>query len=101
MIILPDNDEVGRRHANQVANAIHGLANNVRIVELPNLEDHGDVSDFLDKHSIEEFLSAVEKAQPYELPTLGGCELSNAELLEWDAPILPSQLNTPNIPASI
>jgi hypothetical protein len=73
----------------------------VRIVELPNLEDHGDVSDFLDKHSIEEFLSAVEKAQPYELPTLGGCELSNAELLEWDAPILPSQLNTPNIPASI
>ena len=39
MIILPDNDEVGRKHANQVANAIHGLANNVRIVELPMLEE--------------------------------------------------------------
>jgi hypothetical protein len=46
--IIPDNDQVGRDHAQQVALSLHGKAAAVRIVELPGLPEKGDVSDWLD-----------------------------------------------------
>ncbi|MGQ9713063.1 MAG: hypothetical protein ACUVRC_10520 [Desulfotomaculales bacterium] len=47
VVILPDNDEPGRRHAEQVAQALCGIAAKVRMVELPGLAEKGDVSDWL------------------------------------------------------
>ena len=35
--ILPDNDKPGRKHATHVANNLHGVAREVRVVELPGL----------------------------------------------------------------
>lgn len=46
--ILPDNDDAGRKHAEQVARSLQGIAETVRIVTLPDLPDKGDVSDWLD-----------------------------------------------------
>ena len=63
VVILPDNDEPGRKHALQVAQAIHGIAASVKIVELPDLPEKGDVSDWLDAgHTREELLGIVEAA---------------------------------------
>jgi hypothetical protein len=47
VVILPDNDEPGRRHAEQVARSLAGIADEVRIVQLPGLLQSGDVSDWL------------------------------------------------------
>ncbi len=47
--VLPDNDEPGRKHAETVAWAIHGIAESVRVVELPELPHKGDVSDWLNQ----------------------------------------------------
>jgi predicted P-loop ATPase len=47
VVILPDNDDVGRDHARAVATNLCPLARQVRIVELPGLSPHGDVSDWL------------------------------------------------------
>lgn len=47
IVILPDNDETGLQHANQVANSLYRIAAAVKIVELPDLPAKGDVSDFL------------------------------------------------------
>jgi hypothetical protein len=47
VVIVPDNDEAGRRHADNVACSLQGKAASVKVVELPGLPDHGDVSDFL------------------------------------------------------
>jgi len=47
VIILPDNDESGRKHALQVANSLYGIAKEIVIVELPNLQPKGDVTDYL------------------------------------------------------
>ncbi len=47
VIILPDNDEPGRKHAEQVARSLEGVASNVKVVLLPDLLDKGDVSDWL------------------------------------------------------
>jgi hypothetical protein len=48
VIVLPDNDDPGRRHADKVAKAITGVAASVKVVPLPDLPPKGDVSDWLD-----------------------------------------------------
>lgn len=47
VVILPDNDEPGRRHANNVAENLHSIAKRVRVVALPGLDKKGDVSDWI------------------------------------------------------
>lgn len=47
VMILPDNDEPGRKHALKVAKLLSGTVAAIRILELPDLPDKGDVSDFL------------------------------------------------------
>lgn len=52
-LIIPDNDQAGRDHAQQVARSLHGKDASVKIVDLveimPDLRKKGDVSDFLDR----------------------------------------------------
>jgi hypothetical protein len=50
-LILEDNDETGRKKALEAANALHGVANTIRIVRLPGLREKEDVSDWLDADS--------------------------------------------------
>ncbi len=52
VVIFPDNDAAGRIRINKVAGDLHGVANSVRIVELPGLPDHGDVTDWLEQNGI-------------------------------------------------
>jgi hypothetical protein len=47
VVILPDNDDAGREHANQVAENLLSVAASVRILELPELPPKGDVVDWL------------------------------------------------------
>lgn len=47
VVILPDNDDPGRKHAQQVAASLDGIAASARIIEFPRLRDKGDVSDWL------------------------------------------------------
>jgi hypothetical protein len=47
VVLLPDNDEVGRAHATAVAAMLDGIAESVRILELPGLPPKGDISDWL------------------------------------------------------
>ena len=48
VVVLPDNDAPGRKHAAAVAVALLSVAASVRIVELPDLPDKGDVTDWQD-----------------------------------------------------
>ena len=47
VVVLADNDEAGRNHAQQVAQSLHNIAESVRIVELPGLSGKGDASDWI------------------------------------------------------
>lgn len=44
--LLPDNDEVGRKHVANIFKNINSIASKCRVVELPGLPESGDVSDF-------------------------------------------------------
>jgi hypothetical protein len=60
--ILGDNDAIGRQHAEQVAAALHPVAAGVKIVSLPGLPEHGDVSDYLaDEHTVGDLIEEVKK----------------------------------------
>jgi hypothetical protein len=60
VVILPDNDDVGEKHAQGVARALLGVAGEVKIVRLPGLPPKGDVSDWLDAgHSKDELVELV------------------------------------------
>ena len=86
IVILPDNDEPGRKHAADVAASLRGIAREVKVVELPDLPAKGDVSDYLDAgHSADE-LRAVIKAAPSEAAPAGRMvTLANVEpvRVEW------------------
>ena len=70
VIILPDNDEAGRKHAFAVAQKLNGIARRIRVVELPGLAPKGDVSDWLHwqkgGHSIKDLRRLVLGAPAWE-----------------------------------
>jgi hypothetical protein len=61
VVILRDNDEAGRAHGLDVAEKLKGTAAEIRILDLPDLAEKGDVSDWLDAgHTVEELWQLVE-----------------------------------------
>lgn len=59
VVILADNDEAGREHAEKVARSVAGHAARVRVVDLPDLPRKGDVSDWLSRGGTAETLYEV------------------------------------------
>lgn len=47
IVILPDNDEAGRKHADQVGANLADVAASVMVLDLPDLPPKGDVVDWL------------------------------------------------------
>ena len=60
VVILADNDDVGKQHAERVAAAVYPYAAGVRVVHLPGLPEHGDVSDFLKNHTAQKLLAEIK-----------------------------------------
>ena len=62
--ILEDNDDTGRDHANEVADNLRDIVKEIRIVDFPELPEHGDVSDWLDQgYTKEQLLARAKKGR--------------------------------------
>lgn len=68
IVILPDNDDPGRKHAAEVARSCHAAGLRVKVVPLPDLPNKGDVSYWLGGHTRDDLI-AVVKATPIYDPT--------------------------------
>ncbi|MGQ0723269.1 MAG: hypothetical protein ACT4PE_17110, partial [Candidatus Eiseniibacteriota bacterium] len=69
VVILPDNDEPGRKHGDTVATSLRGVARSIKVVELPGLPAKGDVSDWLNSgHTREELLQRVAEGAGWTPP---------------------------------
>lgn len=86
-VVLPDNDEPGRKHAQQVAQSLHGIAESVRIVELPGLPPKGDVSDWIAAGGTKEGLERLAEASSLWSPV--AATEAWPEILAFDAVDLP------------
>jgi hypothetical protein len=64
--ILPDNDDAGRNYANFIAESISPYAAGIKMVALPTLAEHEDVSNYLISHTGEDLLREIEQAPWWE-----------------------------------
>ena len=66
VVVLADNDEAGRKHAERCANGLRSTAASVRVIQArdidPNIHEKGDISDIVEKRSMEEARQMLEKA---------------------------------------
>lgn len=68
VVVLPDKDEVGRKHGQQVADSLHGKAATVKILELPG-DKVKDATDWRDTGGTSKELDALVTARPiYQAP---------------------------------
>ena len=68
VVVLPDNDEPGRTHADAVARSLVGVAKALKVVALPGLPPKGDVVDWITEGGTKEQLVALAKATPPFVP---------------------------------
>lgn len=105
VIVLPDNDEAGRNHAEFVASALHGIAASVKVLALPNLPEKGDVSNWLDAGGDPESLCVMAEAVEEWKP---GAQLTEAtqtaaqpiadEEEQWELPAPFYEYTLPEFP---
>jgi hypothetical protein len=63
VVLIPDNDDAGRDHMNKVGLTLMNTAKSIRILELVNLPEKGDVSDwFAAGHAAEELANLIKQA---------------------------------------
>lgn len=66
VVLLPDDDVPGRAFMEHIAEQIKELAKSVKIVELPNLDEKGDVSDwFEDGNDIYDLLDLAKRTDEF------------------------------------
>lgn len=65
-MIFTDNDDIGRRHGENIAASVHKYAKGVKVVHLPGLPEKGDVSDFLKEKTVEQLLAEARMAPRWQ-----------------------------------
>jgi putative DNA primase/helicase len=68
VVLLPDNDEPGWKHAHEVGASLAGISSRTRILILPELKPKGDVKDWLAAGGTREQLDALVEAAPDWVP---------------------------------
>lgn len=77
--IIPDNDTVGRDHADQVARTLTSVAEVVKVLELDGLPEHGDVTDWLRSHDGDELKQLIVDAPPWQPSSAGAPEQTETD----------------------
>lgn len=77
VIVLPDNDEVGREHGQTVAREAYASGCSVKLLELPDLPLKGDIRDWVSElgHTRDDLLALVDKTPlwtPEDADTISG-----------------------------
>ncbi len=81
VVILQDNDKPGEKSAKTIEKDIRKVAKSVRIViTTPELE-HGDVSDYFEDHTVEDFEKFLkEEPKEFEIKLVSGRELQKKDV---------------------
>jgi AAA domain-containing protein/CHC2-type zinc finger protein len=68
VLIVEDNDEAGRNHAQAVARSCHKWAQGVKIMRLTDMPEHSGCDDFIAKHGVQEFLARSKSLEWWQQP---------------------------------
>ena len=93
VLILPDNDDAGRAHADKVAASLKDFAVSVRILELPDLPHKGDAYDWFkaghtatELRDLADSVPAIEQAELQAItpiPVMSMLEVMSMPPNEW------------------
>ena len=90
--IIPDNDSAGRAYMRNIIESIYAAAAQIRIIELPDLKEFEDVSDWLDRGGTrEKLIEIIDSTEPFK-PAIEKSDIKlnlknmsevKAEKVEW------------------
>jgi len=96
LVILPDNDAAGRRYANEVAAILAKLepAPRIKVVDLPELPQKGDIYDWLEGHDAIEpdTLRAIVESLADDAPTVDHHKVVGGPILTCLADVEPTDV---------
>jgi 5S rRNA maturation endonuclease (ribonuclease M5) len=64
VILMPDHDQPGYQHCQQIGQSLQGIAGKIKWLELPDLEEKEDISDWIKKDGTKEKLLQLIKQAP-------------------------------------
>jgi len=64
IILMPDHDQPGYQHCQQIGQSLQGIAGKIKWLELPDLEEKEDISDWIKKDGTKEKLLQLIKQAP-------------------------------------
>jgi hypothetical protein len=87
VVILADNDEAGREHAEKKAALASEGATSIKIIHFHELEDKQDVSDWaaIAGNTLVELMARVEKAELWQPPTMAATPEPGIKLSDFHA----------------
>jgi hypothetical protein len=98
--ILGDNDEPGRKHVDQVARALHGVAAALRVPSLAGLPEAGDVTDWVGQgHTAEELTALIERTPEWSPSTPPPARIEGQTLGEAWPGRIPQPFGALRLPA--
>lgn len=69
VIIIPDNDKVSKIFYREIGNNLVGTAKSIKFLELPDLKEHGDTTDWLMKGgTLADLFELIKQAPKFPLP---------------------------------
>jgi hypothetical protein len=86
IVILADNDDAGRSHADSKAARIHKIAASVRVVHFPDLPTKGDVSDWIEAGNTIEALHRRVGETPLWVPSIPPASEDSEQRFSWAEP---------------
>ncbi|NQY11907.1 MAG: AAA family ATPase [Flavobacteriales bacterium] len=89
IVIIPDNDKSGVSHAKEIIKKCDGIVSSIKLLELPDLDDKEDISDWINKGGTkDQLLELVENLSPLK-PKKNKVELRSFEDLAKEGANLP------------
>ncbi|HAJ33334.1 MAG TPA: hypothetical protein DCK79_08155 [Candidatus Atribacteria bacterium] len=68
VILIPDHDQPGYQHCQRIGQSLRGIANKIKWLKLPGLEEKEDISDWIEKGNTKENLLQLIKEAPDFIP---------------------------------
>jgi len=68
VILIPDNDQPGYQHCQNIGQSLWGIAKKIKWLELPGLEEKEDISDWIEKGNTKEKLLQLIEGAPKFVP---------------------------------
>ncbi|MDP9366716.1 MAG: DNA primase, partial [Chloroflexota bacterium] len=110
VVLLPDNDEAGRKHVAVVGRSLLGIARELRVLDLPDLPPKGDVSDWLAGGGTAEDLRRLAAEAPAWAPSddagddedsANSADSATGSAEPWEAPVPLADLPRPPFPTDV